>query len=153
LTATLVYRGQATLRDRLPTLAVAHRLILLCDDVVRQLPDGNRRDNPHTPALLTNRLETPLVDGLRYTYALSGARDKAHARRRFVEAARAGDKIGLAGLRMIGPLFLVERQSALDGDNAAQSCHRHLNVVESERFKVKAMKPLMLRLLLKQCVL
>jgi transposase len=48
----------------------------------------------------------------------------AHARRRFVEAARAGDKIGLAGLRMIGPLFLVERQSALDGDNAAQRLMR-----------------------------
>jgi transposase len=31
----------------------------------------------------------------------------SHARRRFVEAARAGDKIGLAALRMIGPLFLV----------------------------------------------
>jgi transposase len=48
----------------------------------------------------------------------------AHARRRFVEAARAGDKIGLAALRLIGPLFLVERQSALDGDNAAQRLAR-----------------------------
>ncbi len=48
----------------------------------------------------------------------------SHARRRFVEAARTGDKIGLAALRMIGPLFLVERQSALDGDNAAQRLAR-----------------------------
>jgi transposase len=48
----------------------------------------------------------------------------SHARRRFVEAARAGDKIGLAALRMIGPLFLVERQSAIDGDNAAQRLAR-----------------------------
>jgi len=48
----------------------------------------------------------------------------SHARRRFVEAARAGDKIGLAALRMIGPLFLVERQSALAGDNAAQRLAR-----------------------------
>jgi transposase len=48
----------------------------------------------------------------------------SHARRRFVEAARAGDKIGLTALRMIGPLFLVERQSAIDGDNAEQRLAR-----------------------------
>ena len=50
----------------------------------------------------------------------------SHARRRFVEAARTGDKIGLAALRLMGPLFLVERQSALDGDNAAQRLARRL---------------------------
>jgi len=48
----------------------------------------------------------------------------AHARRRFVEAARTGDKIGLAALRLMGPLFLVERQSATNGDNAAQRLAR-----------------------------
>ena len=48
----------------------------------------------------------------------------SHARRRFVEAARAGDKIGLEALRMIGPLFLVERKSAIDGDNATQRLTR-----------------------------
>jgi transposase len=62
----------------------------------------------------------------------------AHARRRFVEAARAGDKIGLAALRMIGPLFLVERQSALDGDNAAQRLARRTeqSVPVVERLRV-----------------
>jgi transposase len=50
----------------------------------------------------------------------------SHARRRFVEAARTGDKIGLAALRLIGPLFLVERQSALDGDNATQRLARRI---------------------------
>jgi len=48
----------------------------------------------------------------------------SHARRRFVEAARAGDKFGLVALRMIGPLFLVERQSAIDGDSAVQRLAR-----------------------------
>jgi hypothetical protein len=44
----------------------------------------------------------------------------SHARRGLVESARGGDKIALAGLKKIGPLFGVERQSALDGENAAQ---------------------------------
>jgi transposase len=48
----------------------------------------------------------------------------SHARRRFVEAARTGDKTGLEALRMIGPLFLVEKQSAIDGDSAAQRLAR-----------------------------
>jgi transposase len=50
----------------------------------------------------------------------------SHGRRRFVEAARAGDKIALEGLRMIGPLFLVERQSAIDGDSAMQRLTRRI---------------------------
>jgi hypothetical protein len=33
-------------------------------------------------------------------------------------------EIGRTALRMIGPLFLVERQSALDDDNAAQRLAR-----------------------------
>jgi transposase len=44
----------------------------------------------------------------------------AHGRRRFVEAARAGDKIALEGLRRIAPLFAIERASSLAGDNAEQ---------------------------------
>jgi transposase len=48
----------------------------------------------------------------------------SHARRRFVEAARVGDKIGLEGLRIIAPLFLVERQSAIHGENAPQRLAR-----------------------------
>jgi len=44
----------------------------------------------------------------------------AHARRRLVEAARAGDQIAMEGLHKIKPLFAVERQSARDGDNAAE---------------------------------
>ena len=42
----------------------------------------------------------------------------AHARRRFVEAAREGDSIALEGLRLIAPLFAVERASARAGDTA-----------------------------------
>jgi hypothetical protein len=42
----------------------------------------------------------------------------SHGRRRFVEAARAGDKIALDGLRLIAPIFAVERESMLAGDSA-----------------------------------
>ncbi len=48
----------------------------------------------------------------------------AHGRRRLVQAARAGDQIALEGLHKIKPLFAVERQSALDGDTAAQRLAR-----------------------------
>src|SRR5260221_1185491 len=41
-----------------------------------------------------------------------------HARRRFVEAARLGDTIALDGLRLMAPLFQVERASLLAGDSA-----------------------------------
>jgi hypothetical protein len=44
----------------------------------------------------------------------------SHGRRRLAEAARAGDKLALEGLRMIGRLFVVERSSAEAGDTAAQ---------------------------------
>jgi transposase len=50
----------------------------------------------------------------------------SHGRRRLVEAARAGDKIALEGLHKIGPLFAVERKSAIEGDNAAQRLARRL---------------------------
>jgi transposase len=42
----------------------------------------------------------------------------SHARRRFVDAARAGDQIALEGLRKIAPLFAVERASQLAGDTS-----------------------------------
>jgi transposase len=44
----------------------------------------------------------------------------AHARRRLVEAARAGDRIALEGVRIIARLFAVERESTSAGDNADQ---------------------------------
>jgi transposase len=44
----------------------------------------------------------------------------AHGRRRLVEAARAGDKIALEGLRKIAALFAIERASMLEGDTADQ---------------------------------
>ena len=44
----------------------------------------------------------------------------AHARRRLVEAARAGDRVALEGVRIIARLFAVERDSTSAGDNAEQ---------------------------------
>jgi transposase len=43
----------------------------------------------------------------------------SHARRGFVELARAGDKVALEALKLITPLFAVERQSLLSGESAA----------------------------------
>jgi transposase len=48
----------------------------------------------------------------------------SHGRRRFVEAARAGDQVALEGLKKIGGIFAVERDSALAGDNAEQRRQR-----------------------------
>ena len=48
----------------------------------------------------------------------------SHGRRRLVEAARSGDQVALEGLRKIQKLFLVERKSALEGDNAEQRLAR-----------------------------
>ncbi len=48
----------------------------------------------------------------------------AHARRRLVEAARAGDRVALEGVRIIARLFAVERDSTCSGDNAEQRCER-----------------------------
>lgn len=48
----------------------------------------------------------------------------SHARRGLVEVARVGDKLALAGLQKIGRLFFIERQSAIDGENAAQRLAR-----------------------------
>ena len=54
----------------------------------------------------------------------------AHARRRFVEAARAGDKIALEGLLLIAPLFAVERASLLAGDGAEQRRARRAELTQ-----------------------
>jgi transposase len=72
---------------------------------------------------------TVQCDGTSITSFLERAGGKrpgcwAHGRRRLVEAARGGDQIALEGLRKIKPLFAIERQSALDGDNAAQRLAR-----------------------------
>jgi len=44
----------------------------------------------------------------------------AHGRRRFVEAARSGDKLALQALHLIAPLFKIERESQLAGDSAEE---------------------------------
>jgi transposase len=48
----------------------------------------------------------------------------AHARRRLVEAARAGDRVALEGVRIIARLFAVERESTCAGDSADQRRER-----------------------------
>src|SRR5690606_29244252 len=48
----------------------------------------------------------------------------AHGRRRLVQAARAGDRLGLEGVHKIAPLFRIERTSKLAGDNAVQRLDR-----------------------------
>jgi transposase len=44
----------------------------------------------------------------------------SHGRRGLVLCARSGDRVALDGVRIIAPLFDVERESKLAGDNAAQ---------------------------------
>lgn len=48
----------------------------------------------------------------------------SHGRRRLCEAARLGDKIALEGLRLIAPIFAIERESKLAGDTAEQRLAR-----------------------------
>jgi transposase len=48
----------------------------------------------------------------------------AHARRRLVEASRAGDRSALEGVRIIARLFAVERESTCAGDKAEQRRER-----------------------------
>jgi transposase len=48
----------------------------------------------------------------------------AHSRRRLVEAARAGDRVALEGVRIIARLFAVERESTCAGDTAEQRRER-----------------------------
>src|SRR5204863_307944 len=49
-----------------------------------------------------------------------------HGRRRFVEAARGGDLLALEGVRLIAPLFEIERVSKLAGDTAEQRLARRI---------------------------
>lgn len=44
----------------------------------------------------------------------------SHARRRLVEAAHAGDQLALEGLRLISPIFAVERAASLAGETAEE---------------------------------
>lgn len=48
----------------------------------------------------------------------------SHARRGLVLCARSGDRVALEGVQLIAPLFEVERESKLAGDNAAQRKER-----------------------------
>lgn len=48
----------------------------------------------------------------------------SHGRRRFVDAARVGDVIAREGLLLIAKIFVVERASAIAGDNAEQRRER-----------------------------
>lgn len=50
----------------------------------------------------------------------------SHARRRFVEAARARDALALEAVRRIAPLFQIERAAMLAGDNAEQRLARRI---------------------------
>lgn len=43
----------------------------------------------------------------------------SHARRGLVKCARSGDRVALEGVKLIAPLFEVERESKLAGDHAA----------------------------------
>jgi transposase len=49
-----------------------------------------------------------------------------HGRRRFVEAARGGDLLALEGVRLIAPLFEIERVSKLAGDTAERQLARRI---------------------------
>ncbi len=49
-----------------------------------------------------------------------------HGRRRFVEAAQAGDTLALEGVHKIAPLFKIEKASKLAGENAEQRLARRV---------------------------
>lgn len=51
----------------------------------------------------------------------------SHGRRRFVEAARGGDQIAIEGVRLIAPIFAIERASLLAGDSAEQRRERRVD--------------------------
>lgn len=50
----------------------------------------------------------------------------AHGRSKFAKAARAGDSLALEALRLIGPLFTIERDSSAAGENAEQRRTRRM---------------------------
>ena len=70
----------------------------------------------------------------------------AHGRRRFVEAARAGDSLALEGLHKIAPLFDIERASTLAGDTAEQRLARRTEhsrpIVDDLRAWIDEQRPL-----------
>ena len=68
---------------------------------------------------------TVQCDGTNVTSFLERAGGKrpgcwSHGRRRLVEAAKEGDRLAVEGLRLIAPLFAIERASTLAGDTAEQ---------------------------------
>jgi transposase len=72
-----------------------------------------------------NLARTVQCDGTSVTSFLERAGGKrpgcwSHGRRRFVEAARSGDRIAIEGLYKIAPIFAVERASVLAGETADQ---------------------------------
>ncbi len=72
-----------------------------------------------------NLARTVQCDGTNITTFIERAGGKrpgcwSHGRRRLAEAARAGDRIALEGLRIIGRLFVVERIATLAGDKAEE---------------------------------
>lgn len=74
---------------------------------------------------------TVQCDGTNVTTFLERAGGKrpgcwSHGRRRFVEAARGGDLDALEGVRLIAPLFAIEKASAAAGDTAEQRKARRL---------------------------
>jgi transposase len=74
---------------------------------------------------------TVQCDGTSVTNCIERAGGKrpgcmSHGRRRFVEAARGGDQLAIHALRLISPLFEVERASTLAGDTAEQRRARRL---------------------------
>ena len=69
-------------------------------------------------------LQTAASQKLRRQCDLSGAPDRSHGRRRFVESARSGDTLALELLRKVRRLFAIERLSARAGENAEQRLAR-----------------------------
>lgn len=61
----------------------------------------------------------------------------SHARRALVELAREGDKIALEGLKLISPLFAVERQSVAAGETAAARLARRREHSQAVTDKLK----------------
>jgi transposase len=76
---------------------------------------------------------TVQCDGTSVTNCIERAGGKrpgcmAHGRRRFVEAARSGDTLALEALRLMAPLFEIERASTLAGDTAEKRLARRLEL-------------------------
>lgn len=74
---------------------------------------------------------TVQCDGTSVTNCIERAGGKrpgcmSHGRRRFVEAARGGDTLALDALRLMAPLFQIERASTLAGDTAEKRLERRL---------------------------